>query len=174
MTTNPFLTTTMIEIYTVEDDRFEIRECQPDGHRALFARTSFAPHQRLIGFGASEVHHRPDRYTVQTGPDRHIILKPLSLQYINHHCFPNTRFDCRTMQLRAVRPIEPGDELTFFYPSTEWSMDEPFNCHCGSSRCLGRIQGAAFLEPDVLAEYDLAPHIEARLATRQLSPVETR
>src|ERR1039458_9113017 len=111
MTINPFLTTTLIEIHAVEDERFEIRECQPDGHKALFALTPFVTEQTLAGFGASETRTKPDRYTVQTGPDRHIILDPAFLQYINHHCNPNTMFDCETMELRALRSIAPGDEL---------------------------------------------------------------
>ena len=172
MSKNPFLTSTLITIQRVEDPSFEIRECQPHDHRALFARRSFDTEEVLSPFSGSEVRDRPDRYTVQTGAERHIILAPLYLQYINHHCNPNTMFDCATMELKALRPIQAGDELTFFYPSTEWSMEEPFNCHCGSPRCLGRIRGAEHLEPEVLAEYDLAPHILQMLATRQPNPVE--
>lgn len=26
--------------------------------------------------------------------------------------------------------LKEGDELTFFYPSTEWSMAQPFDCLC--------------------------------------------
>ena len=37
------------------------------------------------------------------------------------------------MRLTALRPISEGDELTFFYPSTEWAMAEPFECGCGAA-----------------------------------------
>ncbi|VDB93002.1 Bgt-4417-2, partial [Blumeria graminis f. sp. tritici] len=46
--------------------------------------------------------------------------------------------------------LTPGQELTFFYPSTEWSMDQPFDCDCRSQDCLGRISGARFLNPNEL------------------------
>ncbi len=38
--------------------------------------------------------------------------------------------------------IQPGDELTFFYPYTEWAMAQPFDCFCGAATCRGRIAGA--------------------------------
>lgn len=33
---------------------------------------------------------------------------------------------------RALRDIQPGDELSFFYPSTEWEMAQGFECKCGA------------------------------------------
>lgn len=33
----------------------------------------------------------------------------------------------------ARRDLFPGDELTFFYPVTEWEMDQPFDCFCTAS-----------------------------------------
>lgn len=169
---NPFLTTIEIEVHAVEDERFEIRECVPQNHRALFARARFDAEEVITSFGASEVRTEPDRYTVQIDRDSHVVLDPLYLQYINHHCNPNVMFDCRTMEVRALRAIEPGDELTFFYPSTEWSMEEPFACHCGSPLCLSQIRGAAFLSPAVLAEYEINPHIAELARERVLNPAE--
>ena len=53
------------------------------------------------------------------------------------------------MEARVVddRPLRVGDELTFFYPSTEWEMDRPFRCRCGAGegKCLGWIDGAKVL-----------------------------
>ena len=43
--------------------------------------------------------------------------------------------------------LKPGEELTFFYPSTEWDMDEAFECNCKSQNCLNLIQGAKYLTP---------------------------
>jgi hypothetical protein len=39
-----------------------------------------------------------------------------------------------------------GEELTFFYPSTEWDMDQGFSCFCGSKACLGYISGAKHMD----------------------------
>jgi hypothetical protein len=169
MATNPFLETLSFVIIEVEDPRFEIHELQPDGHRALFAKTSFQAGEAIRPFGSSQTMMQPDRYTVQTAAaDKHIILDPEFLLYINHNCRPNVFFDLRTMQLRAVAPIRKGDELTFFYPSTEWSMSEAFECHCGSAHCLGRIQGAAHLDDETLRPYDLSDHIKDMLWLRKL------
>jgi hypothetical protein len=175
MATNPFLETQSFVIIDIEDPRFEIHELQPDGHRALFARTNFQAGEVIRPFSSSQVMAQPDRYTVQTAvADRHIILDPEFLLYINHNCRPNVFFDVRTMQLRAVAPIREGDELTFFYPSTEWSMSECFHCHCGSSHCLGRIQGAAHLDDETLKSYDLSDHIKDLLWLRKLEQRKSR
>jgi hypothetical protein len=169
MATNPFLDTLSRVVIEVEDTRFEIHELQPDGHRALFSKTNFGMGEALVTFGACQTLAEPDRYTVQAAAaGRHIILDPEFLLYINHHCRPNCFFDLRTMQLRAAAPIREGDELTFFYPSTEWAMSEAFECHCGSAHCHGRIQGAAYLSDETLKTYHLAEHIRDLLWLRKL------
>jgi hypothetical protein len=38
--------------------------------------------------------------------------------------------------------------MTFFYPSTEWDMAQPFTC-CGSSNCWV-VKGAAHIRPEIL------------------------
>jgi hypothetical protein len=172
MSTNPFLETPSCVSIDVEDARFEIRELQPEGHRALFARARFAAGESVRAFGTSQTLAQADRYTVQTAAkDRHIILDPEFLLYINHNCRPNVFFDLRAMELRAVASIRKGDELTFFYPSTEWAMSEAFECHCGSAHCLGRIHGAAYLDDETLRSYHLSDHIKDLLWLRKL---ETR
>ncbi len=40
--------------------------------------------------------------------------------------------------------------LTFAYFSTEWDMDQPFSCLCGTERCIRTIQGAKDIEPSIL------------------------
>jgi hypothetical protein len=104
-----------------------------------------------------------NRYTVQMGESLHLLVFPQELRFINHSCDPNVIFDADRRILRALRAIAPGEELVYFYPATEWSMAEPFDCHCATSRCLKHIQGAKHLPPDVLATYELAPHIEKLL-----------
>ncbi|KAJ7460623.1 hypothetical protein FB451DRAFT_1269698 [Mycena latifolia] len=73
--------------------------------------------------------------------------------YVNHSCEPNVAFDLSSANptnwhVRALTSIEAGSPLTFFYPSTEWEMEQPFECECGVKSCLGRIQGAKFLTRD--------------------------
>ena len=48
------------------------------------------------------------------------------------------------------RGLKVGEEMTFFYPSTEWDMDQGFDCFCGSEVCLGYIGGAKHMKPSQL------------------------
>jgi hypothetical protein len=99
------------------------------------------------------------RHSVQVGIDRCVELQPPVLRYLSHSCSPNLFLDMPTWQIKVLTRIEVGDELSVFYPSFEWEMLSPFDCWCGSPQCLRRIAGARFLSPEVLARYQLAPHI---------------
>lgn len=114
------------------------------------------PGQVISKFGAKDVFDRPNYLTVQISNRQHIMLEPEVLQYINHSCAPNVFFDPSDRVVTALRKIEIGEELTFFYPSTEWSMDRGFDCACNSEACVGYIQGAAHLQPNILTKYQLS------------------
>ena len=38
------------------------------------------------------------------------------------------------MELECVRDVKAGDEFTFFYPATESTMSQEFDCHCGEKK----------------------------------------
>lgn len=59
--------------------------------------------------------------TVQISKTEHIELNS-DLVFMNHSCDPSTLMDVDKMVVSATRDIAEGDELTFFYPSTEWDM----------------------------------------------------
>lgn len=65
--------------------------------------------------------------------------------------------------------LKEGDELTFFYPSTEWDMAQPFDCLCGSGVCKGRISGARDMDGGVLSKYWLGEHIRDLLEEKKAS-----
>ncbi len=71
----------------------------------------------------------------------------------------------RKYEVRVARgrDLKVGDELTFFYPSTEWDMAQPFRCECGAEECKGWIQGAGSMDRGLLEGYWLNEHIVARL-----------
>ena len=98
--------------------------------------------------------------SVQTGPDSHIELNS-DLVFCNHSCAPTLEFDMSRMEVRvaADRDLKVGDMLTFWYPSSEWEMAQPFECSCGSERCKGWISGAGQMSEKVVREYWLNPHI---------------
>ena len=144
----------------------EVRHNDLTGQRHLYALRGFSADEIIIPFRASEVYEAPTYLTLQTGINSHIILDPEILQYCNHSCDPNVFFDTTTMDFVALTAIAPGDELTFFYPSTEWDMAQPFACFCGSTQCLGTISGAAHMHPDTLSRYQLTDFIREQLKAR--------
>lgn len=129
------------------------------GHKGVTALVAFAPGDSVSAFRGI-IQSKANRYTLQVGLSKHLLLEPELLRYVNHSCDPNVVFDVLRMTLRAIRPIAAGEEIVYFYPSTEWDMAEPFVCTCGAACCLKRIQGAAHLPAGVLERYELQPHIQ--------------
>jgi len=95
------------------------------GQKSLHATVSFSPGDVICPFSAGVTQDYATYLTVQTGTSTHITLMPEFLQYINHSCAPNVFFDTAAMQLVCLSALQPGDEMTFFYPSTEWDMAQP-------------------------------------------------
>lgn len=143
-----------------------VRQNIDNNQKAFFAQQKYEPGQVVAEFSAGKTLSRPTYLTVQVGIDKHIMLQPEHLQYINHSCDPNVFFDTHAMQVVALKPIAEGDEMTFFYPSTEWDMVQPFKCYCGTSRCLGEIRGASHINPQVLRSYTLTRFIQQQLHDR--------
>ncbi|KAF9583788.1 hypothetical protein BGW38_008538 [Lunasporangiospora selenospora] len=61
------------------------------------------------------------------------------------------------------------DSLTFFYPSSEWEMDQPFPCWCGSEQCIQSVRGARFLSKEIMSRYFVTKHIQESLEDRDRS-----
>ncbi len=137
------------------------------GQRCLKSLAAFEPGDVLSEFAPRRHADSASRMTVQISEHHHIELGPVYLELINHSCDPNVFFDSQRWQLVALKPIAPGDELCFFYPSTEWHMASPFECACGSSHCLGRISGAVRAPRAVLATHRLSLHIRRLLAVEE-------
>jgi hypothetical protein len=140
----------------------EVKEHMLSGQKALFSLQQFSAGDVITQFSAAEIRTTPNYLTVQTAEDQHIILHPTFIQYINHSCAPNSFFNTTTMQLVALTNIEPNTELTFFYPSTEWDMQQPFLCNCGCTNCLGEIRGAAHLSSVEVSRYQLTDFIMSK------------
>ena len=134
--------------------------------KTLCATKPFEKGEVIANFRARAIQAFPSRMTVQLEANKHILLYPSLLQYVNHSCYPNAFFDTKQRVLRCVRPIAEGEEIRFFYPSTEWDMEEPFQCNCGEKNCLGLIKGAAHLPPHILQQYELSEYIKGQLEAR--------
>lgn len=144
----------------------EVRQRISNEQNALFALRSYQPGDVIADFSAGTISAQPTYLTVQVSIGKHITLQPEFLQYINHSCDPNVFFNTSTMQVIALKPLQVEDELTFFYPSTEWKMTQSFKCYCGSSICIGDIRGAAFLSKEAVRNYRLTDFIQQQLAKR--------
>jgi hypothetical protein len=104
------------------------------------------------------IFRNPTYQTVQVDEQTHLL--DFVFAHMNHSCNPSTFIDCGNLTIFAERNIEPGEELTFFYPSTEWKMEKPFKCKCGASDCLDNVRGAAEIPTSSLSRYRLNRHIE--------------
>jgi len=81
------------------------------------------------------------------------------LAFLNHSCNPTCIIKGADMAVYAARDIAVSEELTFFYPSTEWHMAQPFVCGCGSKNCVRVVSGAKHLPLDTLSKFYINAHI---------------
>ncbi len=137
------------------------------GEKALISTSAFMPGEAICSFYAGETVSQPTYLTVQIEADKHITLQPEYLQYINHSCSPNAFFDTTNLVLVCVKEIKQGDEISFFYPSAEWDMEQPFACRCQAANCHKYIQGAAHLSIEVLSQYKLTGFISQQLKNQE-------
>jgi cyanophycin synthetase len=107
------------------------------------------------------------RESIQVDGDLHIVPPP-PLLYLNHSCEPSCGIliqrQAERLEVRALRRIEPGEELTVDYATFEQEI-AGYNgrCLCGAPSCRGRITGYKDL-PEALREaYGpyIAPHLRA-------------
>ncbi|KAE8442050.1 hypothetical protein EG329_003907 [Mollisiaceae sp. DMI_Dod_QoI] len=125
---------------------------------ALYAKFSFPPCTRA---------EEPTYATVQMGRDEHLNLNS-DLVYINHSCEPSVIFDTSSLSIIAgPNGLKAGDELTFFYPSTEWDMAQGFSCFCGAETCRGFISGAKNMNRQQLEGNWLNAHIRNLLEEKE-------
>jgi hypothetical protein len=151
--------------YTIlfQNEIAEVRKQETIHHHSLHALQAYNTGDIIAPFIARDILNKPNYLTVQTGENTHILLQPEYLQYVNHSCNPNCFFNTDTMELECIQPICINDEFTFFYPSTEWYMEQSFVCHCASHNCNVLIQGAYFLPPEVISNYKVTNFIQSKL-----------
>ena len=82
----------------------------------------------------------PVTYLFGLGDGSVVIDGHCMAMFINHSCDPN----CETEEIRgrvwikAIRKIEPGEEITYDYCLYDGGEDEAF-CNCGSKQCRGTM-----------------------------------
>ena len=83
-------------------------------------------------------------YTICIREGRHVLFGQ-GAECIPHHCDPNVKVvtcaDDASFDFVVTRDIAEGEMVSFNYLSSEWRMNTPFDCLCGSEYCCGRIHG---------------------------------
>jgi hypothetical protein len=125
--------------------------------RSLVTKRAYAKGEVICEIPIDKVVDQPNRFTVQIDRDKHTDVGKLAA--LNHSCDPNVILDTENLLVHACKEIGEGDELSFFYPATEWEMDAPFICLCGSSSCIHVVAGARFLPLSTLENHFLNKHI---------------
>jgi hypothetical protein len=125
--------------------------------RSLITKQAYVKGEVICEIPSDNVVNKATRFTVQIGRNEHTDVGKLAA--LNHSCNPNVILDTHNMLMVACRDIPKGEELSFFYPSTEWEMDAPFICLCGASNCIHVVAGARFLPLSTLENHYLNPHI---------------
>jgi hypothetical protein len=109
----------------------------------LVAKDDIAKGEIIFACDPTEVTRERTWRTIQIGFNRH--LKNDLLDYVDHSCEPNSLFDVDRLAMVALRPIEHGEPITFFYPGAEVELALDFDCHCGSRNCIGHVKGGVYL-----------------------------
>lgn len=141
--------------------------------KGLFADESILAGQVFYRIENYRFTDRPTYQSIQIGEKSHIIDE--HLVFMNHSCNPNSIIDTETLLCIATRDIQAGEEIKFFYPSTEWEMDQPFYCNCGHPDCIGIIRGAKYLVDTpikILERYFFNKHIQDMLIEEYCKSIE--
>ena len=109
------------------------------------------------------VYDKATAHTVHVTRDKHVEPQG-GMKFTNHSCSPNARFvfsvhNCsESLEMEeghsvfwhmvACRDIKKGEDITFDYTTTEYTMARPFDCLCGADSCLGSVAGFKFLSPE--------------------------
>ena len=125
--------------------------------RSLITKQAYTKGEVICDIPTEKLFDKANRYTVQISQDKHTEVGKLSA--LNHSCDPNVILDTEHLLMIARRDIAKGEELSFFYPATEWEMDAPFICLCGASNCIHVVAGARFLPLSTLETHYLNRHI---------------
>src|SRR3989338_6894627 len=84
---------------------------------------------------ANSFYHKGSDYMIQTGDDRFFIATNTDeledADFINHSCDPNCGIR-GSLEIVAMRDIEPGEEITIDYAMSE-SSDLHMECSCSSA-----------------------------------------
>ena len=119
--------------------------------------------------------------SIQTSRTDHVEFNS-GLVYMNHSCAPTVELEVHPPEAQGRYPngvagevrvardrdLQVGDELVWFYPSTEWASAKPFQCLCGAEGegCIGMHRGSKYLPREQLERYFVNRHVHDLVAER--------
>jgi uncharacterized protein len=129
--------------------------------RGVFATRKIEKGERIIEYLGERVSHdeADRRYESKDENDSHTFLFIVDsktvidagvdgndARFFNHSCDPNCEsvVEKRRVYIEAIRPIEPGEEMTYDYQlykdrDDPEDIDEVFACRCGFANCRGTM-----------------------------------
>ncbi|RYZ01846.1 MAG: SET domain-containing protein-lysine N-methyltransferase [Myxococcales bacterium] len=120
--------------------------------RGVFARRRFepgdvvvpyAPAQRRLELGSAEADAAAETKLTLVSESAWVIVPDTSVPggwLCNHSCRPNAAiYSDGEGQIRCLRPIHPGEEVTIFYGWVTFNDPERDPWRCASPRCRGYI-----------------------------------
>ncbi len=120
-------------------------EVTPRLRLQLVASQAIADGEIIVQSCEEEIQDHRTWRTLQVDESRH--LRNEFLNFVDHSCAPNALLDVDRLALMAIRNIDVGEAITFFYPGSEVELSQEFDCRCGSNECLRLINGGFYLTP---------------------------
>lgn len=148
----------------------------PQKGQALFTTKSFKKGDTIFEFiGVKKDFAVANKKSLQIGPRTFLESTEVFDDNLNHSCDPNTMIHFgKKIELKALRDIKEGEELSFNYNTTELDMvafGDAFHCHCGSRYCQGFIRGYRYLSPE--QKEHLEPYFAPYLKRKWVSEKRT-
>jgi hypothetical protein len=151
-----------------------VRDCADKPGRGVFALEPVRAGE-LVAVWGGRIVSRADaeaigpelrRYVVQVEEAQYLApLEPVdAAELINHCCQPNCGLSGQ-IALVALRPIRPGEEITFDYATTDSSEFLCFSVSCGKSPCRKRLRADDWQRADVqdVNRGHFSPYLQRRI-----------
>ena len=152
------------------DRLLEVRTSEGSFRSGVAAKFDLPPGALFARITGIHLQSLQNYRTAQAGRDLHVELNS-DIYFTNHSCDPTLERHMEKFEIRvrSDRALKEGEMLSFFYPSTEWTMAQAFDCWCGAGegKCYKRIDGAGKMDEAVLKRYWLNGYIEELLAERK-------
>ena len=123
-------------------------------HRGIYAARPIKAADQVLEVHGEVRPGPPDQHSLQIGPDLHLFgpkeekvpcdqeVGIYGWRFLVHSCDPNSRFEPEEPRtIVALHNIAAGTQISIDYNESESDMAVPFDCECGSPKCVGVIRG---------------------------------